>query len=53
VHGQLDLSKVVIQKQQEGELEFKITDFRPGSSMEQTKTLEAKFWPFNQMSNKK
>lgn len=50
VHGNLDLSKVVIQNNDE-HLEFKITDFQPGSSLAAKLNTEASYWPFSR--NKK
>lgn len=45
VHGQFDLSKVQIQNNGEN-LEFKITDFCPTSSMDLPLSSEANYWPF-------
>ena len=50
VHGAFDLSKVKIQNCR-GHLVFKITDFRPGSSMLANLNSEASYWPFSR--NKK
>jgi serine/threonine protein kinase len=46
VHGQLDLSKVVLAKEGDN-LIFKITDFAPVSSLEMPVSSEAAYWPFS------
>ena len=46
VHGQFDLSKVVIDKDKKN-LVFKIQDFAPGSSMKIPVSTEANYWPFS------
>jgi serine/threonine protein kinase len=45
VHGQFDLSNVVITKDIEN-LMFNITDFRPVTSMNMPLTSEGSLWPF-------
>ena len=50
VHGQFDLSKVVLQREGDN-IVYKITDFCPGSSMQMPLSTEANYWPFSK--NKK
>ena len=51
IHGQLDLSKIVLHFGKEKTMECKITDFKPGSSKKIPTSTEANYWPFNR--NKK
>ena len=46
VHGQFDLSKVVITRDKDN-LVFKITDFAPQTSMLMPLSTEANYWPFS------
>jgi serine/threonine protein kinase len=46
VHGQLDLSKVQLDKEGDNII-FKITDFAPASSLELPVSSEAAYWPFS------
>ena len=46
VHGQFDLSKVVLQTENENTI-YKITDFAPQTSLEQPLSTEASYWPFS------
>lgn len=46
VHGQFDLSKVVIQSDNNNMM-YKITDFAPRTSMEMPLSPEASYWPFS------
>ena len=50
VHGQFDLSKVVLEKDGD-HIVYKVTDFAPGSSMNMPLSSEANYWPFSK--NKK
>ena len=50
VHGQFDLSKVVLEKDGDN-IVYKVTDFAPGSSMNMPLSSEANYWPFSK--NKK
>lgn len=45
VHGRLDLSKVLVHHNGDS-LEFKVTGFAPGSSMDLPLSSEANDWPF-------
>lgn len=45
-HGNFDLSKVVIQNNDE-HLEFKVTDFRLGSSLKAAFNSDVSYWPFS------
>ena len=50
VHGQFDLSKVVLQKDLDGKddhVVYKITDFAPNTSMNMPLSTEANYWPFS------
>ena len=46
VHGQFDLSKVVLHMEDDN-IMYKITDFAPASSMEMPLSAEASYWPFS------
>ena len=46
VHGQFDLSKVVLQTENENII-YKITDFAPNTSLQQPLSTEASYWPFS------
>lgn len=46
VHGQFDLSKVVIEAEDEN-IMYKITDFAPFTSMQMPLSTEASYWPFS------
>lgn len=46
VHGQFDLSKVVVEQENEN-IFYKITDFAPASSMQMPLSTEASYWPFS------
>jgi len=45
VHGQFDLSNVALTKDQDT-LIFKLTDFRPATSMNLPMSSEGSLWPF-------
>ena len=46
VHGQFDLSKVVLEKEKDSIL-YKITDFAPQTSLDLPISTEANYWPFS------
>lgn len=46
VHGQFDLSKVIVETENENVM-YKITDFAPASSMDMPLSVEASYWPFS------
>lgn len=46
VHGQFDMSKVVISRDKDN-LVYKITDWAPYSSMMMPLSTEASYWPFS------
>ena len=46
VHGQFDLSKVVLDSEGEN-IMYKITDFAPRTSLIQSNCTEASYWPFS------
>lgn len=46
VHGQFDLSKVVIEQENEN-IFYKITDFSPATSMTMPLSTQASYWPFS------
>ena len=46
VHGQFDLSKVVLEVENEN-IMYKITDFAPKSSMASELNTKASYWPFS------
>ena len=46
IHGQFDLSKVVLEQESEN-IMFKITDFAPQTSMDMPLSTEASYWPFS------
>ena len=51
IHGQFDLSNVVLTKDTES-LVFKISDFRPTTSMLMPLTSEGALWPFARQKKK-
>ena len=51
IHGQFDLSKVILQTENENII-YKITDFAPQSSMEMPMSTEASYWPFSKQKEK-
>ena len=51
IHGQFDLSNVVLTKDTES-LVFKISDFRPTTSMQMPLTSEGALWPFARQKKK-
>ena len=46
VHGQFDMSKVLLHNENENTM-YKITDFAPASSMDMPLSAEASYWPFS------
>lgn len=46
VHGQFDLSKVILEVENDN-IMYKITDFAPESSMDMPLSVEASYWPFS------
>ena len=46
VHGQFDLSKVVLEIENENII-YKITDFAPKTSVEGEINTKASYWPFS------
>lgn len=46
VHGQFDLSKVVLQTEEQNII-YKITDFAPYTSLQMPMSTEASYWPFS------